>query len=122
MVWAATDFTPADWVTIDLPVKDVSLDNDDKTTQEVYIGGAGKTFTATSALDIDKLKGGVNTSYLSNLIIATSGSALVELRDIYLYKEAEWRIEGIKEYRDEYMQISAARIRGDRASRRRTYG
>jgi hypothetical protein len=123
MVWAATDtFTPTDWVTIDLPVKDVSLDNDDKTTQEVYIGGAGKTFTATSTLDIDRLKGGDNTSYLSNLIIATSGSASVELRDIYLYKEAEWRIEGIKEYRDEYMQISAARIRGDRASRRRTYG
>jgi hypothetical protein len=124
MVWAATDtFTPTDWVTVDLPVKDVSLDNSDKTTQEVYIGGEGKTFTATSTLDVDKLKGGDNTSYLSTLIIDMSGSEnSVELRDIYLYKEAEWRIEGIKEYRDEYMQISAARIRGDRASRRRSFG
>ena len=123
ITWTATDtFTPTDWTTIDLSVKGVSLDNDDKTTQEVYIGGVGKTFTATSTLDIDKLKGGVSSSYLSSLIIDISGSASVELRDIYLYKEAEWRIEGIKEYRDEYMQISAARVRGERASRRRTYG
>ena len=65
---------------------------------------------------------GDSNNELSSLIIALSGSGVVELRDIYLYKEAEWRIEGIKEYRDEYMQISAARIRGDRSSRRRTYG
>ena len=51
-----------------------------------------------------------------------SGSASVELKDIYLYKEAEWRIESIKDYRDEYMQIAAVRVRGDRTSRRRAYG
>ena len=51
-----------------------------------------------------------------------SSSGLVELKDIYLYKDAEWRIESIKDYRDEYMQISAVRVRGDRASRRRAYG
>ena len=120
IVWTVTDtpFTPTDWVTVDLPLKDVSTTD----TQEVYIGGDNKTFTATSTLDIDKLIGGVSSSYLSSLIIDISGSASVELRDIYLYKEAEWRIEGIKEYRDEYMQISAARVRGERASRRRTYG
>jgi len=119
IVWTATDtFTPTDWVTVDLPLRDITTSD----TQEVYIGGADKTFTATSGLDIDKLKGGVNTSYLSNLIIATSGTNVVELRDIYLYKEAEWRIESIKDYRDEYMQIRAVRVRGDRASRRRTYG
>jgi hypothetical protein len=119
IVWTATDtFTPADWVTVDLPLKGVTtLD-----TQEVYIGGQGKTFTATSGLDVDKLIGGVSSSYLSNLIIATSDDGLVELKDIYLYKEAEWRIESIKDYRDEYMQISAVRIRGDRTSRRRAYG
>jgi len=119
IVWAATDtFTPTNWVTIDLPLKDVTTND----TQEVYIGGAGKTFTATSGLDIDKLIGGVSTSYLSNLIIDMSGSASVELKDIYLYKEAEWRIESIKDYRDEYMQIAAVRVRGARASRRRAYG
>jgi len=119
IVWTATDtFTPTDWVTVDLPLKDVTTSD----TQEVYIGGVGKTFTATSGLDVDTLIGGVSTSYLSNLIIDMSGSATVELRDIYLYKEAEWRIESIKDYRDEYMQISAVRVRGDRASRRRAYG
>jgi hypothetical protein len=51
-----------------------------------------------------------------------SSNGSIELRDIYLYKEAEWRIEAIKDYRDEYMQIGAVRVRGDRASRRRTYG
>jgi hypothetical protein len=62
------------------------------------------------------------TDWVSNLIIDMSGSASVELRDIYLYKEAEWRIESIKDYRDEYMQLAAVRVRGNRASRRRSYG
>ena len=51
-----------------------------------------------------------------------SSNGSVELKDIYLYKEAEWRIESIKDYRDEYMQVAAVRVRGDRASRRRAYG
>ena len=119
IVWTATDtFSPSDWVTVDLPLKDVTTGD----TQEVYIGGAGKTFTATSGLDVDKLIGGVSSSYLSNLIIDMSSTSTVELRDIYLYKEAEWRVESIKDYRDEFMQISAVRVRGDRASRRRAYG
>ena len=119
IVWTATDtFSPSDWVTVDLPLKDVTTGD----TQEVYIGGAGKTFTATSGLDVDKLIGGVSSSYLSNLIIDMSSSASVELKEIYIYKEAEWRIEQIKDFRDEYMQIGAVRVRGDKTSRRRTYG
>jgi len=120
VVWTATDvFNPADWTIVDLPVKDIKANK----TKEVYIAGVGKTFTATTVtLDVDKLIGGVNTSYLSSLVIATGGNTLIELRDIYLYKEAEWRIESIKDYRDEYMQIAAVRVRGDRASRRRSYG
>ena len=51
-----------------------------------------------------------------------SGSASVELKDIYLYKEAEWRVDGIKDYRDELMEVKAVRVRGDRTSRRRAYG
>jgi hypothetical protein len=54
--------------------------------------------------------------------VLTTSSGLVELKDIYLYKEAEWRIEAIKDYRDEYMEIGAVRVRGDRGSRRRTHG
>jgi hypothetical protein len=119
ITWTATDtFSPTDWVTVDLPLRDVNTDD----TKEVYIGGAAKTFTATSTLDIDKLYGGDSSSYLSSLIIDISGSATVELKDIYLYKEAEWRVETIKDYRDEYMEIGAVRVRGDRTSRRRAYG
>ena len=72
-------------------------------------------------LDLDKLYGD-SSNELSSLIISLQSSASVELKDIYLYKEAEWRIESIKDYRDEYMKISAVRVRGDRASRRRAYG
>ena len=59
---------------------------------------------------------------LSSLIVQLSSSASVELKDIYLYKEAEWRVEGIKDYRDELMEVKAVRVRGDRTSRRRAYG
>ena len=124
LVWtnnsfASDPFAPTDWTTVDLPLRDITTDD----TQEVYIDGVNKSFTATTTdLDVDKLKGGVSTSYLSSLLITMSSNGSIALRDIYLYKAAEWRIESIKDYRDEYMQISAARIRGDRASRRRTYG
>jgi len=119
ITWTATDtFSPTDWVTVDLPLRNVSTDD----TKEVYIGGAAKTFTATSTLDMDKLYGGDSSSYLSSLIIDISGSASVELKDIYLYKSSEWRVEEIKDYRDEYMEIGAVRVRGDRTSRRRAYG
>ena len=119
ILWAATDtFTPTDWVTVDLPLRDIESTD----TREVYINGVGKTFTATVGLDLDKLIGGVSTAYLSNLIIDMSGSASVELKDIYLYKSSEWRVDDIKDYRDEYIEIGALRVRGDRTTRRRTYG
>ena len=51
-----------------------------------------------------------------------TGSAAVEIKDVYVYKSAEWRVEEITDYRDEYMEIGAVRVRGDRTSRRRAYG
>ena len=125
LTWTATDtFTPSSFVTIDLPVRDI----DSGSTKEIQLSGAGKTFTANPVtLDLDKLHGGAESStaannYLSSLVIATSGSNSVELKDIYLYKQAEWRVETIKDYRDEYMEVAAVRVRGDRTSRRRAYG
>ena len=124
LVWTNNSFVsdpfiPTDWTTVDLPLRNIATSD----TQALYIGGVNKSFTATTTdLDIDKLTGGESTSYLSNLIITMSSNGSIELRDIYLYKEAEWRIESIKDYRDEYMQIGAVRVRGDRASRRRSYG
>jgi len=119
LTWTATDtFTPSSFVTIDLPVRDIESGS----TKEIQLSGAGKTFTAsTVTLDVDKLIGD-DSNYLSSLVIATSSSNSVELKDIYLYKQAEWRVETIKDYRDEYMEVAAVRVRGDRTSRRRAYG
>jgi len=117
--WEAVDTcTPTDWLLIDLPIRDITAND----TKEVYQNGTGLTFKADPAsLDVDKLSGDSN-NYLSYLQIATSSSSTIELKDINIYKSAEWSLETIKDYRDEYMQISAVRIRGDRTSRRRTHG
>ena len=107
------------WTTIDVPLRDIEPTE----TTSVYKDGERTILTASTEntmLDIDKLYG-ASTFDLSSLMLTTS-SGLVELKDIYLYKEAEWRIESIKDYRDEYIEIGAVRLRGDRGSRRRTYG
>ena len=107
------------FTTVDLPISKV--EDEDKTS--IYKDGTRTEFEAdiTGSFDVDKLYGD-STNELSSLIVQLSSSSAVELSDIYLYKEAEWRIESIKDYRDEYMQIAAVRVRGDRASRRRAYG
>ena len=112
-------FAPTEFTTVDLPLRNLSTGD----TQEVYINGVNKSFTATTTdLDVDKLRGGVSSSYLSSLLITMSSTGSIELKDIYLYKEAEWRVETIRDFRDEYMEIGAVRVRGDRTSRRRAYG
>ena len=117
--FASDPFAPTEFTTVDLPLRNLSTGD----TQEVYINGVNKSFTATTTdLDVDKLRGGVSSSYLSSLLITMSSTGSVELKDIYLYKEAEWRVETIRDFRDEYMEIGAVRVRGDRTSRRRAYG
>ena len=114
MALSSSEFT-----TIDIPVRDIAASD----TTTIYKDGTASTFTAaiTGSFDIDKLYGD-STNELSSLIVQLSGSASVELKDIYLYKEAEWRVDGIKDYRDELMEVKAVRVRGDRTSRRRAYG
>jgi len=120
LVWTVTDtFAPSDWVLIDLPIRDIGAATD---TEEVWVNGSNYTLTpSTRTLDVDKLYGD-NNNYLSSLVIATSSSSTIELKDINIYKSAEWSLESIKDYRDEYMKIKAVRTRGDRTSRRRAYG
>ena len=120
LVWTVTDtFAPSDWVLIDLPIRDIGAATD---TEEVWVNGSNYTLTpSTRTLDVDKLYGD-NENYLSSLVIATSSSSAIELKDINIYKSAEWSLESIKDYRDEYMLIKAVRTRGDRTSRRRAYG
>jgi hypothetical protein len=109
----------AEYITIDVPLRDIKVGD----TTSLYKDGVRtelRASTDNTMLDIDKLYG-APTYDLSSLLLITS-SGLIELKDIYLYKEAEWRVDAIKEYRDEYLQIGAVRVRGDRGSRRRTYG
>ena len=107
------------FTTIDIPVRNIAASD----TTTIYKDGTASTFTAaiTGSFDIDKLYGD-STNELSSLIVQLTGSASVELKDVYLYKEAEWRVDGIKDYRDELMEVKAVRVRGDRTSRRRAYG
>jgi len=115
----------SEWTYVDLPLR---VKDDDITS--VYKDGVRMEYLANQEnendFDINKLYGDSNNE-LTSLFFDVgeyniSGSYTIEIENLYLYKEAEWRIEAIKDYRDEYMQISAARIRGERASRRRSYG
>ena len=107
------------FTTIDIPVRNIAASD----TTTIYKDGTASTFTAaiTGSFDIDKLYGD-STNELSSLIVQLTGSASVELKDIYLYKCAEWRVENIKDYRDEYIVIGALRLRGERTSLRRANG
>jgi hypothetical protein len=111
------------WTTIDVPVNKVK-DND---TITLWQGGVGSSFNFTADTDWDNYNSttrmyGDSNNELTALSIELGASAAMEIKDVYLYKEAEWRIDSIKDYRDEYMQIGAVRVRGERASRRRAYG
>jgi len=115
----------SNWTVVDFPLR---VEDDDITS--VYKDGVRIEYVANqenvTLFDLDKLYGDATNELTSVGIIVgennVSGSFTIEVENIYLYKEAEWRIESIKDYRDEYMQIAAVRVRGDRASRRRAYG
>jgi hypothetical protein len=100
------------FTTFDVPLRNISASD----TTSYYYNGSRIVLTATTAsLDIDQ-------TTIASLDISFSDDCTIELKDIYLYKACEWRVETIKDYRDEYMAIGAVRVRGDRTSRRRAYG
>ena len=112
----------SDFITVDLPISKVS----DGDTTSIYKDGTRSEYTADTNdtgvdFDIDKMFGD-SENKLQTVIVQLTASVAVEIKDIYLYKACEWRIENIKDYRDEYMAIGAVRVRGDRSSRRRAYG
>jgi hypothetical protein len=76
------------------------------------------TLTFGGDFDIKNIDG--ETITLDTIII-TSNASNMTTKDFRLYKAGEWRINAVKEYRDEYMELSCAKIRGDRGSRRRAY-
>ena len=105
---SSTNFDNAKYHIIDLPLSGV--DASDK-AYYIYVPSSGatgiRTATATigSSFDIKDIDGETNT--LTNVVITSNA--------------AEWRIENIKEYRDEYMELGCTKIRGERGSRRRAY-
>ena len=110
----------SEFTIIDIPVRDIAVGD----TTTIYKDGTGTTFTAATnntILDVDKLHGS-STHELTRFVVELTASAAVEIKDVYLYKSAEWRVDTIKDFRDEYMEVGAVRVRGDRTSRRRAYG
>ena len=103
----------------DLPVSNVKAGD----TTTVWQNGVAYTYTASISNDFDvhKLTGQDDYS-LTSLSITTGASPEVNIKNIFFYKEAEWRIDSIKEYRNEYIEVRAVRVRGNRTSRRRAYG
>jgi hypothetical protein len=117
----STNFDNAKYHIVDLPLTNVSAS--DK-AYYIYVPSSGatgiRTVTATigSSFDIKDVDG--ETTTLSSVVI-TSNVAGMTTKDLRLYKAGEWRIEAIKEYRDEYMELGCVKIRGERGSRRRAY-
>ena len=116
-------------------VIDVPFNVDVGSTTMVYIGGTGYEYTLShkysepTRFDTMGELIGDSTAYATyvgikfeNTDSSDATNFTVDPANTYIYKTAEWRVESIKDYRDEYMQIAAVRVRGERSSRRRTYG
>jgi len=117
----STNFDNAKYHIVDLPLTDVSAG--DK-AYYIYVPSSGatgiRTATASigSSFDIKDVDGESRT--LTNIVIYSTSTGMTT-KDFRLYKAGEWRINAIKEYRDEYMELACAKIRGERGSRRRAY-
>ena len=119
----------SEFLTIDLPIRNIV--NGDMAPVYTRDGGYSILTAAVTGSDSNAWKSGTfwtdllsggSTREINQLDIKIANSAAVEVKDVYFYKEAEWRIESIKDYRNEYMELGAVRVRGDRTSRRRAYG
>ena len=122
--------TSQEYITIDVPFN-VKMGS----TTSIYIDGTRYEYTIAHKYSepyrFDTLGEiiGDSTAYLKQVTITcsnTDGSSetnfTVDSENTFLYKTAEWRVESIKDYRDEYMEVAAVRVRGNRTSRRRAYG
>tara|TARA_Y100001938_G_C8078422_1_gene427570 strand:- start:419 stop:1702 length:1284 start_codon:yes stop_codon:yes gene_type:complete len=105
---------------IDLPVGGVK-DGDVTPTPTTGFGDI-KNMTASITGGFDTRKMVDSNNKIRKFRIVTTSGSVIFVRNLELYKTAEWRIDSIKEYRDNYQEIKAVRVRGDRMSRRRAYG
>jgi len=59
---------------------------------------------------------------LTHFFIELDNIDTFTIKDLKFYKENEWRIDSVKKYSEEYMEINAVLVRGGRDSRKRAYG
>ena len=133
--------TKTGWVTVDvsvprdiegtLPHASTQVITSADTISKIYVGGSplemGKFGVAGFNLNEISGENGEGGDYtgktgLTAFSMQCSSAQPIMIRDFKLYKACEWRVENIKDYRDEYMSIGAVRVRGERSSRRRAYG
>ena len=106
----------------------------------IYVDGTGYEYTMSHRYDepyrfdtvgeIIGINGALsNGAYLNRVGVkftntdgSTDTTVTMSSIDTLLYKASEWRVESIKDFRDEYMEVKAVRVRGTRTSRRRAYG
>ena len=96
-------------------------------TATIYVDGTAHTAVATATsndgiMELNKMVGDTNSEIQRFQVETDNSSSVIEIRNTRFYKQAEWRVEAIKDFRDELMEVKAVRVRGDRTSRRRAYG
>ena len=131
LTWSFIDTSNPNFEDTKYHIIDIPLSNISTGDRAYYIytqpGGANgiRTLDATvnNSFDITDIDGETNT--LTNIVITSSNPSLscggLITKDLRIYKAGEWRIDEIKEYRDEYMELQCSKIRGERGSRRRAY-
>ena len=140
-VWAPTSGNGAPLPTSEeLITLDVPFNVPVGSTTMIYVDGTGYEYTMSHRYDepyrfdtvgeIIGINGALsNGAYLNRVGVkftntdgSTDTTVTMSSIDTLLYKASEWRVESIKDFRDEYMEVKAVRVRGTRTSRRRAYG
>ena len=96
-------------------------------TATIYVDGTAHTAVATASgndgiMELNKMLGASDSEIQRFQVETDNSNSHIEIKDTTFYKAAEWRVESIKDFRDEYMEVKAVRVRGNRTSRRRAYG
>lgn len=83
------------------------------------------------AFTLDEVDGSASRHLTSINVECANGSTAqngsevkieIDPLSLKVYRQAEWRVETVKDYRDEYMEVHCTRVRGERPSIRRAYG
>lgn len=124
-------------ITIDLPLIHSNGDNiktGDTYTFQTRNGAIIATaavvsgnYNTNNEFDLNKMIGDSNFDNANEITSVTFnlGGGTVEKYDIFdwiFYESSNWVVDGITEYRDEYLKLSCNKLRGSSPSRRRAHG